>query len=235
MNALEVDSIDVHYGNTPVIRDLSLEIPEESLTTVIGRNGAGKTTTLRAIFGIVPPTEGIVRYFRDDITDSSAFQTARHGISFVPEDRRVFPGHTVRENLRMGYIGARSERSASDIYETVYDYFPRLEERTAQMAGTLSGGEQQMLTIGRGLMSDPDLLLIDEPTEGLMPKLVTELRQILRQINEDGMTVLLVEQNVTLALAISDYGYVIENGKLKLEGVASELQDNEQLQELVLL
>lgn len=228
MSLLDIDEINSYYGKSHVLHDVSLSIPEEGFVTLIGRNGAGKSTTLKSIMGMVTPQSGTITFRDTDITEYTPHETSLQGISIIPEDRRIFADLTVDENLRVGHLGHDIE-DIDDHLDEVFEYFPRLNERRAQRAGTLSGGEQQMLAIGRALLSDPDLLLVDEPTEGLMPSLVDQLRDILVRINEDGVALLLVEQNVELALEISEYGYVIDEGMIQAEGASSELEEDEEI------
>lgn len=228
MSLLDIKDINSYYGKSHVLYDVSLSIPEEGFVTLIGRNGAGKSTTLKSIMGMITPQSGTIQFRDTDITNYSPHETSLQGISIIPEDRRIFADLSVDENLRIGHLGHDIEDIDENLDE-VFEYFPRLEERRRQRAGTLSGGEQQMLAIGRALLSDPDLLLIDEPTEGLMPSLVDQLRKILLRINEDGVALLLVEQNVELALGISDYGYVIDEGMIQAEGTSSELEEDEEI------
>jgi len=230
MTMLELQNINTYYDKSHVLFDVSLEVPEEGLVTLIGRNGAGKTTTLRSIMGIQPPRTGTITMHGEDITDASPHETSVQGISIIPEERRIFADLTVGENLRLGHLGHDLDDIDSAM-ENVLEYFPRLEERQQQRAGTMSGGEQQMLAIARGLLSSPDLLLIDEPTEGLMPSLVERLRDILAQINDDGVALLLVEQNAELALDISDYGYIIDEGRIRESGPSEELRADEEIKD----
>ena len=229
MTLLNVDGINSYYGKSHVLHDVSLSVPENGFVTLIGRNGAGKSTTIESIMGMVTPRSGTITFKGEDITTATPNETSQHGISIIPEHRRIFPDLTVKENIRLGHLGHDMDDVNSRI-EDVYGYFPRLEERKNQRAGTLSGGEQQMLAIGRALLSDPDLLLVDEPTEGLMPSLVEKLKDILVQINEDGIALLLVEQNARLALEISDYGYIIDEGVVRAEGDSADLEHDEEVQ-----
>jgi len=230
MSLLNVNQINSYYGKSHVLHDVSLSVPEEGFVTLIGRNGAGKSTTLKSIMGMISPESGTISFREEDITSNSPHETSQMGISIIPEDRRIFADLTVSENLRVGHIGHEIEDIDSQL-DNVFNYFPRLDERRTQRAGTLSGGEQQMLAIGRALLSDPDLLLIDEPTEGLMPSLVDQLRDIFVRINDEGIALLLVEQNVELALSISDYGYVIDEGMIQVEGASSELREDEEVKQ----
>ncbi|MFC7156974.1 ABC transporter ATP-binding protein [Halomarina halobia] len=230
MSLLEVERINTFYGQSHILHDLSLTVDEGDLVTLVGRNGAGKTTTLESIMGFQTPRSGTIRFDGTDVTRNKPHETSQAGVSLIPEHRRVFPELTVGENLRLGHMGHDIEADRIDeLTDRVYGYFPRLEEREQQRAGQMSGGEQQMLAIARGLLSDPRLLLVDEPTEGLMPSLVERLRNILQQINEDGITILLVEQNVELALDISDYGYVIDEGEIKAHKPSVELKRDEEI------
>lgn len=230
MSLLNVTDINSYYGKSHVLYDVSMTVPEDGFVTLIGRNGAGKSTTLKSIMGMINPKSGTIEFRGDDITSNSPHETSQRGISIIPEDRRIFADLSVDENLRIGHLGHDIDDIDSQI-DDVFEYFPRLKERRAQRAGTLSGGEQQMLAIARALLSDPDLLLIDEPTEGLMPSLVEQLRDIFVRINDAGVALLLVEQNVELALSISDYGYVIDEGMIQAEGPSSELEENEEVKQ----
>jgi branched-chain amino acid transport system ATP-binding protein len=231
MSRLEVADLNAYYDESHILHGVSLTVESDQLVTLIGRNGAGKTTTLNSIMGMMPRVDGQITFASTDLTGLEPYEISRQGLSLVPEHREIFPGLTVRENLRMGLIGHESETKFEELSEQVVDFFPRLEERYDQEATTMSGGEQQMLAIGRSLMSEPDVLLIDEPTEGLMPSLVEKLRDILTEINERGISMLLVEQNVDLALDISDYAYVISEGVIEAEGTATDIQENEQIKE----
>lgn len=231
MSRLELQNVNAFYGDSHVLHDVSLSVEEGQLVTLIGRNGAGKTTTLRSIMGTVD-AEGELYYGDTDLLSLETEEIARQGIAIIPEERRLFNELTVRENLKMGHIGhERGKDEINESFEQVFEYFPRLEERQNQVAGQMSGGEQQMLSIGRAIMSDPDLLLIDEPTEGLMPTLVEKLEEILVRINNDGITILLVEQNVDLALEISDFAYILDEGVIRQEGPSEELQKDDQVKE----
>lgn len=232
MSLLDVDEINTYYDQSHILHDLSLSVEHGDLVTLVGRNGAGKTTTLSSIMGIQSPRTGTIRFDGADITDNEPHETSQAGVSLIPEHRRVFPELSVEENLQLGHLGHDiDDDRVAELTGRVYEYFPRLEEREKQRAGQMSGGEQQMLAIARGLLSDPELLLVDEPTEGLMPSLVEKLRNILERINVDGITILLVEQNVELALEISDYGYVIDEGEIKAEGTGRELQRDEEIKD----
>ena len=222
---LKVENLVVHYGGIQAVRGISFEVPDKSIVTLIGSNGAGKSTTLRTITGLVKPTSGKVLFQGEDITGKSTESIVGMGITMTPEGRRIFPNLTVLENIKVGaYL--RKDDLKKDI-EWVYSLFPRLEERNWQMAGTLSGGEQQMLCVARALMSRPKLLMMDEPSLGLAPLIVADIFSIIRKINEAGVTILLVEQNANLALQTADTGYVIETGAITLTGPGRELLTND--------
>lgn len=220
---LEIKSLSVHYGGIHAVQGIDLSVPEGKIVTLIGANGAGKSTTLRSIVGLVKPTSGKV-LLRDTVISGKATQEiVQMGLVLVPEGRRIFSNLTVEENLMLGAY-ARSDREGvlKDL-DHVYDLFPRLKERRTQKGGTLSGGEQQMLSVGRGLMSRPKLLMMDEPSLGLAPLIVKMIFEIIKQINTDGTTVLLVEQNAKAALEVADYGYVLETGRITLQGKGRDL------------
>ncbi len=222
---LKVEDLVVHYGGIQAVRGISFEVPDKSIVTLIGSNGAGKSTTLRSITGLVKPTSGKILFQDEDIVGKSTESIVGMGITMTPEGRRIFPNLTVLENIKVGaYL--RKDDLKKDI-EWVYSLFPRLEERSWQMAGTLSGGEQQMLCVARALMSRPKLLMMDEPSLGLAPLVVADIFSIIRKINEAGVTILLVEQNANLALQTADTGYVIETGAITLTGPGKELLNNE--------
>ncbi len=215
---LSVEGLEAGYGEVQVLWGLSLRAPRGKLTAIVGANGAGKTTTLRAVAGSITPWRGRVTFEGEDVTHMPTHLKAARGLALVPEGRQLFSAMSVMENLELGAFSKRAARKYSERIEQVFSLFPRLGERRPQIAGTLSGGEQQMLAIARGLMSDPDILIIDELSLGLAPVLVYQLFMTLNQLKEAGLTILLVEQNVHLALAISDYAYVIAEGKLFTEG-----------------
>ena len=228
---LELKEIHTYYGLSHVIQGVSLTVEKGEIITLIGRNGAGKTTTLKSIIGLTPPRAGTITFQGEDITHLPTHLISQRGISFVPEERRVIPNLTVAENLKIGMLKNKDKSKNSKLLERTFAYFPRLQERLTQKGGSLSGGEQQMLTMARGLVSDPAIMLIDEPTEGLMPLLVNQIAIILQEMNKDGVTVLLVEQNVEMALAISTRGYVIDQGVIQFAGPAKELQQNREIQQ----
>ncbi|MDD3853366.1 MAG: ABC transporter ATP-binding protein [Syntrophomonadaceae bacterium] len=224
---LEVKEIDVYYGAIHALKKLSINVEQGSIVTLIGANGAGKTTTLKTISGLLRPRSGAIYFKGNEITKVPPEKIVGLGISQVPEGRRVFASMSVMENLEMGaYLRKKKSEINSDL-ENVFTRFPRLKERSRQMAGTLSGGEQQMLAIGRALMARPQLLLMDEPSMGLAPLLVKEIFEIIKDINSRGTTILLVEQNANMALSIADYAYVIETGEIVLQGNARELMHSE--------
>lgn len=231
---LQVKDIDVYYGAIHALKKLSLEVEEGSIVTLIGANGAGKTTTLRSISGLLHPKSGTITYKNKDITKVAPEKIVGLGISQVPEGRRVFPSMTVVENLEMGAYLRKDKKAIAQDMEMVYARFPRLKERRKQLAGTLSGGEQQMLAIGRALMARPELMLMDEPSMGLAPLLVKEIFSIIKEINEQGTTILLVEQNANMALSIADKAYVIETGEIVLQGSAQELMNSPEVKKAYL-
>ncbi len=224
---LEIRKVSVNYGKVSAIRDISMAVPDGGIVTIIGGNGAGKTTTLRAISGLERLKSGEIHFDGERIDGLPADRIVARGIAHVPEGRRVFPDLTVEENLRTGAFLRRDHAAIEADLEQTFDRFPRLRERRAQLARTMSGGEQQMLAIGRALMTRPRLLLMDEPSMGLAPIIVEEIARIIEEISAQGVPVVLVEQNAELALDLADYAYVLETGDLALEGPANELHDNE--------
>ena len=226
---LEVEGIDVFYGRIQALRGVSLQVDEGEIVTLIGANGAGKTTTLRAISGLTPASGGAVRLRGQDITRLQAEDIVPKGIGHAPEGRRIFARMTVRENLDLGAYIRRDGQTRGDM-ERVYTLFPRLKERQGQLAGTLSGGEQQMLCIGRALMSRPKVLLLDEPSLGLAPLMVDTIFQVIREINTEGTTILLIEQNALKALGVAARGYVLETGRIVKEGTAKALLESPDVQ-----
>lgn len=234
---LEIKNLSAFYGNIEALRAVDLWARAGKITTIIGANGAGKTTLLRAISGIIPTRYGEIRYVGTNIANLEPHRIVRMGISHVPEGRQVFSTMTVEENLMLGaYVraGRRRSREIRKDLEFVCALFPSLESRMGQLAGTLSGGEQQMLAIGRALMSRPRLLLLDEPSMGLAPLVIRDIFACLKRLHEEGLTILLVEQDVQIALSISDYAYVMRAGKIRLEGEASELQHSEEIRHIYL-
>jgi branched-chain amino acid transport system ATP-binding protein len=226
---LEVNNLNVYYGAIHALQGISFNVAEGEIVTLIGANGAGKSTTLRTISGLLRPRQGHVTYKSSDITLMPAEQIVRLGISHVPEGRKIFSPLTVRENLEMGAYTREDKNEISATMERVFKHFPRLRERINQLGGTLSGGEQQMLATGRGLMSRPALLLMDEPSMGLSPILVEEIFKIIKEINEEGTSILLVEQNALMALSVANRAYVLETGRIVLSGNAKEVADNPQV------
>jgi branched-chain amino acid transport system ATP-binding protein len=225
---LAVEALRAGYGATEILRSVSLAVNEGEIVAVLGSNGAGKSTLNRAISGVLRPWQGAIRFGGTPIERARASAIVSHGLIHVPEGRRIFPNMSVRENLDLGCYRRARERRAQN-RERVFGIFPRLAERQAQSAGTLSGGEQQMLAIGRGLMAEPKLLILDEPSLGLSPLLVEELFALIRRINADGMAVLLVEQNVVQSLDIASRAYVLDNGAIVLQGSAAQLRDDPNL------
>jgi branched-chain amino acid transport system ATP-binding protein len=231
---LKVEHLDVFYGAIHAVKDVSLEVGDGQIVTLIGSNGAGKSTTLHTISGLIKPKNGSIEYDGHEIVGVPAHKLVGQGLVQVPEGRHVFSNMTVMENLDMGaYLRSDKDGIVQD-KEKVFAKFPRLKERVGQMAGTLSGGEQQMLAMGRALMSRPKLLILDEPSMGLAPLLVREIFAIIKEINEEGTTVLLVEQNANMALSIADRAYVLETGRVVLSGTAAELAASEAVQKAYL-
>ena len=231
-NILEIKNLSVSYGGIEAIKNISFNVEEGKIVTLIGSNGAGKSSTLRSIAGIVKAKHGEVLFEGKNILGMSPDQIVKHGITLVPEGRRVFPNLTVLENLKIGaYL--RKDNISSDI-EYVYSLFPRLKERSWQLAGTLSGGEQQMLAVGRALMAKPKLIMMDEPSLGLAPLVVQGIFDIIEQINKEGITVLLIEQNANMALKAADYAFVMQTGEITLSGTGADLLENEEVKEAYL-
>lgn len=231
---LKVENINVFYGNIQALKGVSLEVKEREIVTLIGANGAGKSTLLKTISGLIKPKQGDILYEGQSIAGKAAQTIVKRGISHVPEGRRVFANMTVEENLELGAFLRKNKQEIQQDFEKVYHLFPRLYERRKQLAGTLSGGEQQMLAIGRALMARPRLLLLDEPSMGLAPLLVKTIFRIIEEINSFGTTILLVEQNANMALSVADRAYVIESGRVVLSGLAEELNDSEQVKKAYL-
>ncbi len=232
---LQINQIDVAYGDVQVLFDVSLDIQEGELVAVIGANGAGKTTLLRAISGILKPSNGSIIFQDKDTSALEPNKIVAEGIIHIPEGRLLFPKMTVHENLMMGAFLTKSLDTKKECIRTVFEMFPKMKERQTQLAGTLSGGEQQMLAIGRGLMAGPTLLMLDEPSLGLAPMLVEQVFDLAQQINQElGVTVLLVEQNVRKSCEISDRAFVLENGKVVLSGCGEEMLENDHVREAYL-
>ncbi len=222
---LELRGVDTFYGYSHILHDLSLQVKEGEIVVLLGRNGVGKSTTMKTIMGIQAPRGGEVIFRGEPIAGLPPHKVARKGISLIPEDRRVIPNLTVYENLKLGSLIRGKDRDLEAMLETVFGYFPRLKERLRQEGGKLSGGEQQMLTIARGLMAKPKLMLIDEPSEGLAPKIVHEIMEIIKRLQQDGVTILLVEQHAEAAMRLSTNlrAYIMEKGEIRLHGTLQEL------------
>ena len=222
---LVVDTINTFYGFSHILHDVSFEVHDGEIVVLLGRNGVGKTTSLKSIMGLQPPRSGNIVFHDEDITGLRPHEIARRGIALIPEDRRIFPNLTVLENLKMGMIILGRDIDQGEALEMVFHFFPRLRERLSQLGGSLSGGEQQMLTIARGLVSNPGLMMIDEPTEGVAPILVMEIEEILKRLHNNGVTILLVEQNYQMSLGLSSKlrAYIIEKGQIKMCGTPEEL------------
>ena len=231
MMLLSVEDIHTYYGEAHILQGVSIRVGEGEVVTLIGRNGAGKTTTLLSIMGIARARRGAVRLAGEEITRLQTHEIVRRGIGWVPEERRVLPNLTVLENLRLGMLGGKRDNASAVRLDEVFEFFPRLRERIAQEGRSLSGGEQQMLAIARGLVAQPRLMLVDEPTEGLAPLLVQDLTGILREINRRGTTILLVEQTLEVALALSHRLYVMDQGRIQFEGTPHELQNDPTIQQ----
>ncbi|MBR2775276.1 MAG: ABC transporter ATP-binding protein [Selenomonadaceae bacterium] len=234
MAMLEVKDINVYYGAIHAIKGISLAVEEGEIVTLIGANGAGKSTTLRTISGLLKPKTGEINFLGKNIAGMPAHKIVREGISQVPEGRRIFAEMTVQENLELGAFTRTDKDEIQNDFKMVFGRFPRLEERRLQQAGTLSGGEQQMLAMGRALMSRPKLLLLDEPSMGLAPLLIREIFSIIADINKTGTTVLLVEQNANMALSIANRAYVLETGRITISGDAKELAASEEIRKAYL-
>lgn len=230
---LEVKDLHVSYGEIKAIRGINFNINQGEIVTIIGSNGAGKSTTLNSLAGLIKPASGTVLFNGEDVTKLESYELVKKGISLSPEGRQIFPRMSVIENLELGgYFRTRAELEKGK--NNVFELFPILKERSWQAGGTLSGGEQQMLAIGRALMASPKILILDEPSLGLAPIIVKEIFKLIRKIRDEGITVLLVEQNAKMALSISDRGYVLETGKIRLEGKSEELLNNEEVHKLYL-
>ncbi|MBR0399651.1 MAG: ABC transporter ATP-binding protein [Mogibacterium sp.] len=230
---LTVDNINVYYDAIHAIKGISFDVNRGEIVTLIGANGAGKSTTLHTVSGLLRSKTGDIEFLESSIAHTAAHKIVSMGISHVPEGRRIFQGMTVEENLQMGAFVAKKDRIAHNL-EYVYDQFPRLKERTKQIAGTLSGGEQQMLAMGRALMSDPELVMLDEPSMGLAPILVDQIFEIIQNLNKAGTTILLVEQNAQMALSVADRAYVIETGRITLSGTGEELAKSDEVRKAYL-
>lgn len=234
LKMIKIDNLVVAYGGIEALKGISLEVPSGKIVTLVGANGAGKSTTLKSIVGLVKPKSGNIDFQGTDLTKLNTELMVKNGIALVPEGRKVFADLTVLENLKIGAYTRKDTKGINEDLEKVYSLFPRLKERTWQLAGTLSGGEQQMLAIGRALMSRPKLIMMDEPSLGLAPIIVKELFGIIKKINEEGMTVLLIEQNANAALKIADIGYIMETGKITLKGTGKDLLNNDEIKKAYL-
>ena len=233
-NILEIRNLVVSYGGIEAVKDISLDVTEGQIVTLIGANGAGKSTTLKSIAGIVKPKNASIKFMGEEIVGKTPDYIVSKGITLVPEGRRVFPNLTVAENLKIGAYLKKDKKQIKADMDYVYELFPRLQEREWQLAGTLSGGEQQMLAVGRALMSHPKLIMMDEPSLGLAPLIVKEIFEIIKTINKEGITVLLIEQNANMALKVAHKGYVMETGNIKMEGTGADLLANEEIKEAYL-
>lgn len=226
---LKVDNLVVSYGGIEALKGISLEVPDGEIVTIIGANGAGKSTLLRSIIGLVKTKSGSIKYNEKELTGLNSQAIVAQGISLVPEGRRVFPNLSVLENLQIGAYMRKDSAGIQKDIEGIYEKFPRLQERNWQMAGTLSGGEQQMLAVGRAMMSRPKLLLMDEPSLGLAPLIIKNIFTIIQQLNKEGITVLLIEQNANMALKVAHRAYVLETGNITMTGTGKELLENPQI------
>jgi branched-chain amino acid transport system ATP-binding protein len=232
--ALELRNVNTHYGPIQILRDISVQIWSGEIVCLLGGNASGKTTTLKTILGYVVPTQGDVLLDGQRVNGWSTDQLVQHGVSMVPENRRLFKRMTVRENLELGSYLRNDRGAIEEDYERVFKLFPRVKERLSQTAGTLSGGEQQMVAVGRALMARPKVLLMDEPSMGLAPLLVQQSFEIIQQVNEQGTTIFVVEQNASMALSIADRGYVLQTGRIVLTDLAASLLENPQMREAYL-
>lgn len=231
---LSIKDLHVYYGGIHALKGVSLEVPQGKIVTLIGANGAGKSTLLRTVCNLVPARSGAINFQNQSIVRMPTHEIVKKGIAMIPEGRRIFPNLSVFENLRLGAYGRTDEAEIQQDLEWVYELFPRMLERKIQQAGTLSGGEQQMLAVGRGLMTRPTLLMLDEPSLGLAPILVEEIFDIIRQIHKEGLTILLIEQNALAALRVADYGYVLETGNVVLSGKGEELLHSDEVRKAYL-
>ncbi len=231
---LIIKDLYVNYGGIKALQGINIEVPDGKIITLIGGNGAGKSTTLRAAIGLVKPLSGNILYNGQDITEYKTVDIVKQGMALVPEGRRVFTNLSVGENLVLGAYSRKDKNEIAEDQEKVFSIFPRLKERLKQKAGTLSGGEQQMLAVGRAIMSKPKLLMMDEPSLGLAPLIVKEIFNVIKEINSLGVTILLIEQNARVALEIADYGYVLETGSIVLKGTGAELLNNDDVKKAYL-
>ncbi len=234
MSILEIRDLRVSYGGIEALKGISLDVEEGQIVTLVGANGAGKSTTLKAVSGLVEPSSGVIRFKGEEIQKLDSQKIVERGIALVPEGRKVFPNLSVEENLRIGAYLNNNKKEVAKEMEIVYDLFPRLRERSWQAAGTLSGGEQQMLAVGRGLMAKPTVMMMDEPSLGLAPQLVRDIFNIITRINDMGVTVLLIEQNANAALKIADQAYVLVTGSITKSGTGLELLDDQDVRDAYL-
>ena len=226
---LKIEGVETFYGNIRALHGISFDVRDKQIVTLLGGNGAGKSTTLKTISNLEPCRLGKITFFGEDITRLPAHSIVERGLIHVPEGRRIFRDLTVTENLELGAFTLKDDRKRKALIDDVFDRFPRLGERHKQLGGTLSGGEQQMLAVGRGLMAQPKLLMLDEPSMGLAPLIVAEIADIIRSLNDEGIPILLVEQNSKMALGLADYGYVLDTGEIVLEGPGAELKTDEKV------
>jgi len=226
---LTVENLETCYGKVAALKGISFKVAEEQIVTLLGSNGAGKSTTLRTVSGLIAPSSGKVTFCGEDITKTPAHEIVRRGLVHLPESRHIFKDLTVTENLELGSYTEKNERERKRRIESVYARFPILQKRRGQLGGTLSGGEQQMLAIGRGLMSAPKLLLMDEPSMGIAPLIIRDITEIIKKLHADGTTILLVEQNAKMALGLADYGYVLDTGRIVLEGPSGDLKRDDKV------
>lgn len=231
---LKIQDLHVHYGGIHALRGIDIDVPEGKIVSLIGANGAGKSTTLRTIVGLERSTQGAILHKEKDIAKLKTKKIVESGVVLVPEGRRVFPNLTVEENLILGAYSRKKKALIAKDMEWVFSLFPRLKERIWQKAGTMSGGEQQMLAVGRGLMTNPELMMLDEPSLGLAPLIVKDIFEIIKEINQKGVTILLIEQNAKVALEISDFAYVLETGVISLKGSGKELLESEDVKKAYL-
>lgn len=229
MNLLKVENLETYYGKVAALNGISFEVNEGQIVTLLGSNGAGKSTTLKTISGLINPAAGKVTFCGEDITNKPAHEIVKRGMIHVPEGRHIFKDLTVLENLELGSYTLKDNNERKRRLQSVFERFPILAKRSKQLGGTLSGGEQQMLAIGRGLMLEPKLLLMDEPSMGIAPLIVRDLINIIKGLHEDGTTILLVEQNAKMALVLADYGYVLDTGNIVLEGKSDDLRNDEKV------
>jgi branched-chain amino acid transport system ATP-binding protein len=231
---LELNQVDAFYGKINAVSGISLVVPKQNIVTILGANGAGKSTILRRISGLIPPSKGVIKFMGMNISNLPPEKIVRQGISHVPEGRDIFPDLSTFENLRMGAYAVKDKNVVKINFLKIYEMFPVLEERKEQLAGTLSGGEQQMLAISRALMSNPKLLMLDEPSLGLAPLIVETIFQVVKEINHQGTSVLLVEQNANMALQLAQFAYVFEKGKIAVSGTGAELLENDYVKDAYL-